>query len=85
MSELNSTVPDHKPPLPQALKGRGERFDQQNRRILIYQCKNCGYTVEHVQLPADYSCPLCDARRQQFRPIDPDDFPAEYINERWPE
>ncbi|MDD2213527.1 MAG: hypothetical protein PHR21_03155 [Oscillospiraceae bacterium] len=85
MPEQDAIPADSARILPPPLKGRGERWDQYHRRVLIYQCRECGFTVEHVQLPADYICPFCEADRQQFHSIDPTDFPTEYINERWSE
>lgn len=39
------------------------------RKIIGWRCRICGFTVDGPELPDDYRCPLCDHPRSDFEPI----------------
>ncbi len=41
----------------------------QDKKIVGWKCKICGYVYEGTELPADYSCPLCGHGPDDFEPI----------------
>lgn len=42
---------------------------QENKKIIGWRCKICGYEYMHPELPQDYECPLCGHPRDDFEPI----------------
>ena len=51
---------------------REEKADEQpaTNTLNKYRCELCGYEVEvEGELPADYTCPLCGASREQFKKV----------------
>ncbi|MCF0133858.1 MAG: flavin reductase [Blautia sp.] len=48
-------------PQPQAVK--------QEKKIVGWRCKICGYVYEESELPADYLCPLCGHPVDDFEPV----------------
>jgi len=41
----------------------------EDRKIVGWRCKICGYVYEGSTLPADYNCPLCGHDADDFEPI----------------
>ena len=39
------------------------------RKIIGWKCRICGFTVDGPELPEDYRCPLCDHPKSDFEPI----------------
>lgn len=41
----------------------------EERKIMGWKCKICGFVYEGTQLPADYVCPVCGHPAEDFEPI----------------
>lgn len=41
----------------------------QEKEIVGWRCKICGFEIMEKELPADYVCPLCGHPREDFEPI----------------
>lgn len=41
----------------------------EEKKIVGWKCKICGYVYEGSELPADFSCPLCGHAADDFEPI----------------
>ena len=41
----------------------------EDKKIVGWRCKICGYVYEGEQLPADFMCPLCGHPAEDFEPI----------------
>ena len=41
----------------------------EERKIVGWKCKICGFVYEGSQLPADYVCPVCGYPAEDFEPI----------------
>jgi len=41
----------------------------QNRKIVAWKCKICGYIYEGSELPSQYLCPLCGHDASDFEPV----------------
>lgn len=41
----------------------------EERKIVGWRCKICGYEYDKPELPDDYSCPLCGHGAEDFEPI----------------
>ena len=41
----------------------------QEKKIVAWKCKICGYVYEGATLPDDYLCPLCGHPKEDFEPI----------------
>ena len=41
----------------------------EERKIVGWKCKICGFVYEGSQLPADYVCPVCSYPAEDFEPI----------------
>ncbi|MBR1931288.1 MAG: flavin reductase [Lachnospiraceae bacterium] len=41
----------------------------EDKKIVGWRCKICGYVYEGSELPADFSCPLCGHDASDFEPI----------------
>ena len=42
---------------------------QENKKIIGWRCKICGYEYMQPELPEDYTCPLCGHPASDFEPI----------------
>ena len=42
---------------------------KENRKIVGWRCRICGFVYEGAELPADYQCPLCSHGTDDFEPI----------------
>ena len=42
---------------------------KQEKEIVGWRCKICGFEIMEKELPADYVCPLCGHPREDFEPI----------------
>ena len=42
---------------------------QENRKIIAWRCRICGYVHESSELPADFACPLCGHGADDFEPV----------------
>ncbi len=42
---------------------------RQERKIVAWKCKICGYIYEGSELPADFECPVCGHPAEDFEPI----------------
>ncbi|WP_462332020.1 flavin reductase family protein [Schwartzia sp. (in: firmicutes)] len=51
----------HVKPKPEAKKD--------DRKIIAWRCRICGYVHESPELPADFSCPLCGHSADDFEPV----------------
>ena len=51
----------HVKPKPEAKKD--------DRKIIAWRCRICGYVHESPELPADFSCPLCGHGADDFEPV----------------
>ena len=41
----------------------------EDKKIIGWRCKICGYEYEGAELPADYECPICGHPAEDFEPI----------------
>lgn len=42
---------------------------KEDKKIVSWRCKICGYIYEGSELPVDYACPLCGHGEEDFEPI----------------
>ena len=45
------------------------QMPQENRKIIAWKCKICGYVYEGAELPADFICPWCGHPDDDFEPV----------------
>ena len=51
----------HVKPKPEAVK--------EDKKIVAWRCKICGYIYEGADIPDDFKCPLCGHPKEDFEPI----------------
>ncbi len=42
---------------------------KEDKKIIAWRCKICGFRYEGSELPADYTCPLCGHPAEDFEPV----------------
>ena len=73
MAPLHAKVLGDNPPLTYAdyhakLKPKPEK-PAEDKKIVAWKCKICGYIYEGETLPADFVCPLCGHPADDFEPV----------------
>lgn len=43
--------------------------NEENKKIVAWKCKICGYVYKGEKLPDDFSCPLCGHGAEDFEPV----------------
>lgn len=50
-------------------KNTKKSIASEQKEIIAWKCKICGYVYEGAELPDDYACPLCGHPKEDFEPI----------------